>query len=104
MPSDAASPGGLIAALASKTNRAAWGGFNFLDRESVLVDEDGGTSVLDPELASVLQSAISPFTEGTLTAFLNEVMDDLALYTMEDLGGESLEALLEGILGDDGVV
>lgn len=93
------------------TQRAAWGGFNFIDRDSILINEDGTTDVLDPDLLAAVQTFLetgsgvadkrNPGRYSTadpgLRAFLNELLPDIGIASMEDLNGESLESLLEGI-------
>lgn len=90
------------------TQKAAWGGFIFLDRDSDLFNEDGTRDVLEPELVAFLQAGFDSgsgvadpgnrFTaDPGLRAFMNELMAEIDVASMEDLDGASLESLLEGI-------
>lgn len=92
------------------TQSATWGRVELLDRGSELVNEDGSRDELDPDLAAALQAHLGLTVEarhpGThsssnagLRAFLNELLPDLGIASMEDLNGVSLTAILEGILG-----
>ncbi|MCL5459826.1 hypothetical protein M3M33_14415, partial [Loigolactobacillus coryniformis] len=69
-----------------------------LDRESVFVLDDGDSAILEPELAQALQSAIGLTNAAGLRGFLNEVLFAEGIVTMDELGGESLTSLIQGIL------
>ena len=90
------------------TQAVAWGRFNFIDRQSVLVNEDGGKDDLDPDLTAALQSAIPNLPtfgprgreDPRLSVFLREVLTDIGVGDMSDLDTTSLTELLQGILED----
>ena len=92
------------------TQAATWGNFNFLDRHSVLVLEDGSRDSIDPELTAALLTTIDarPNKRGhrrnaedqALGPFLREVLSDLGIGSMEDIGEATLAELLEGTLSD----
>lgn len=88
----------LLGPRHGKTEKATWGGFELLDRDSVLVNDDGGTAILEPELAQALQAAIGLNNAAGLRGFLNEVLWSEGIGTMDELGGESLTNLIQGIL------
>lgn len=98
MADDTATPGTGTAVSVSRTSKATWGGFLFLDRDSLLINEDGSTDELDPELASALLSVFDSTTEQSLKAFLDELIPDLDIGSMEDLDADSLKELLQGTL------
>lgn len=87
------------------TQAAAWKGrpgtrgYELLDRQSVLVDEDGNPGDLDPDLTAALRDAIDPVSDWGIREFLDEVLADVGIADMDDLGGEQLSSVLEGILG-----
>ena len=95
MPSSSAI---LLGPRHGKTEKAAWGGVELLDRESVFVLDDGDSAILEPELAQALQSAIGLTNAAGLRGFLNEVLWSEGIGTMDELGGESLTNILQGIL------
>lgn len=80
------------------TQKAAWKGFELLDRQSVLATEDGTKEELDPELAATIQAALGPQTDVGLRSFLTELLADAGIGDMDDLGGEQLTSLVQGIL------
>lgn len=94
------------------TQAATWGGFHFIDRQSDLVNEDGSRDCLDPDLAQALIQTLGPTTnrplyandrtahdeDPHLKAALREILTDIGIADMDDLGGVSLEELLQGIL------
>ena len=80
------------------TQGREWGGFYFLDRDSELMNEDGSRDPLNPELSQALQDAIGAGSPRALNAFLQEILPDLGVGSMEDLPAIPLETLLEGIL------
>ena len=81
-----------------QSEKAVWGGFELLDRGSVLVGEGGDPDALEAELAAALQSAIGPSNPRALRAFLNELLPEIGVGSMDELGGESLATVLQGIL------
>ncbi len=87
------------------TQAAAWKGrpgtrgHELLDRQSVLVDEDGNPGDLAPDLTAALRDAIDPVSDWGIREFLDEVLADVGIADMDDLGGEQLSSVLEGILG-----
>ena len=82
-----------------KTEKAAWGGPQFLDRDSVFTGQDDGDFVLD-ELAAALQAAIGWTNPAGLREVVNEILMAEGIGSMDDIGGESLTELLQGILSD----
>lgn len=81
------------------TQKAAWKGFELLDRQSVLIEGDGAKDELEPDLAAALQAAIGPQTDAGLRSFLTELLADAGIASMDDLDGEQLTSLVQGILG-----
>lgn len=80
------------------TQKAAWKGFELIDRESVLVDEDGGKDDLDPDLTAALLSAMETGTPQGVRELLTEILADEGAAEMEDLDGEQLSSIVQGIL------
>lgn len=80
-----------------KTEKAAWGGPQFLDRDSVFTGQGDGDFVQD-ELAGALQAAIGWTNEAGFKEAVQEILMGVGIYTMEDTGGESLTEILQGIL------
>lgn len=79
------------------TQKATWLGIELLDRHSVLVNEDGSTDELQPDLAKFLQDALGPMPEAALKTTLHEILWDIGIGDMGDLNGASLTEILEGI-------
>lgn len=93
------------------TQSSAWGGFLFIDRDSVLVNDDGTKDALDPDLIEALQAGFesgsgvadtrNPGRYSTadpgLRALFNELMPEIGIGSMDDLDNSTLEQLLEGI-------
>lgn len=83
------------------TQSREWCGFYFIDRDSDLLNEDGSRYPLDPDTSAALQANLGSVNARQLNAFLQELMPELGIASMEDLPpGVPLEAILEGILGD----
>ena len=86
----------------------SWGRFNFLDRQSVLINEDGSREDLKPDLAAALLSVIGNvprfgprgFEARDVATLLREILADIGVASMEDMGATSLSELLQGILSD----
>lgn len=62
-----------------------------------LMNEDGSRDVLDPDAADALLFTLGG-GQSQRQAFLNELLPDLGIGSVEDLGGEQLSELLQGIL------
>lgn len=80
------------------TQKAAWKGFEFIDRQSVLIDEDGGKDDLDPDLTAALLDAMETSTPQGVREFLTEILADAGVGDMADLGTEQLSSIVGGIL------
>lgn len=80
------------------TQKAAWKGFELLDRGSVLVTEDGTSDDLDPDLTAALLASMDAGSPAGVREFLTEVLADVGIADMEDLGGEQLSEIVQGIL------
>ena len=79
------------------TQKATWKGFELLDRQSVLVAEDGSKDELDPDLAAALQANLGPMSSSGMRSFLTELLASEGISSMDDLGGEQLTTLIAGI-------
>ena len=94
----------------AKTERTTWGRFNFIDRDSVLVDEDGNPDILDSGLAAALieqlQTNWRPVENERQRSTpdfalpLQDILTDIGVGSMEDIDNATLAELLEGILSD----
>lgn len=84
-----------------KTERDAWGGPQFLERDGDRYfpggDSADGDFVQD-ELAAALQAAIGWTNAAGLREVVNEILIAEGIGSMDDLGGESLTELMQGIL------
>jgi len=82
------------------TQAKVWGDFYFLERQSELLNEDGSRDILDPDLAAALihNAGLDNNPKG-LNAFLQELMPELGVGSMEEIPAVPLEELLEGIFG-----
>ncbi len=72
--------------------------FELLDRSSELINEDGSRDDIDPLLTTALMSSLGFDDPMGVRAFLRELTNDIGIATLEDLNGETLTNLLEGIL------
>ncbi len=77
-----------------KTQTSTW--TELIDRVP-LMNEDGSRDVLDPDAADALLSPLG-VGQGQRQSFLNELLPDLGIGSVEDLGGEQLSEILQGIL------
>ncbi len=80
-----------------RTQTSTWG--ELLDRVQPFY-EDGTRDELDPDLASALLEGVFGSNPGPKQrqAFLDELLPAYGICCVEDLGGESLTEVLEGIL------
>lgn len=75
-----------------------WKDFELLDRQSTLINEDGSKDELNPELAQALLAHLGPMPEAGLRTFLRDLLADEGIASLEDLSGESLTTIIQGIL------
>lgn len=71
--------------------------FELLDRDSELINEDGSRDELDPESVQSYLSALGLTDPTEIRNFLRELTNDWEITSLEDLAGESLSSILEGI-------
>lgn len=79
------------------TQSGLWGGYELLERDSVLINGLGTTDILDRELAEALQTHLGITSPQAMRHFLGELLPDLGITDMGDLGGYDLTEILEGI-------
>lgn len=75
-----------------------WADFELIDRQSVLVNEDGSKDELQPELAQALQAALGPMPKPAMRTFLRDVLADVGIADMADLDGTTITEIVQGIL------
>lgn len=78
------------------TQAATWG--ELIDREP-LMNEDGSRDELYPDVAAALLANAGLTERKQRQVFLNELLPEIGIASVADLGGQSLTELLEGILG-----
>lgn len=84
--------------LPLQSQSAAWGELDLLDR-TPLVAEDGSRANLDPDLTAAIVESIGAGSPAGLRAFVNELLYSEGIVSMEDLNGEQLTEIIQGILG-----
>jgi len=78
-----------------RTQRNVWG--ELLGREPLMY-EDGSRDELDLDLAAALLSNLGIQGSSERQNFLDQLLPDLGIASVDDLGGESLTEVLQGIL------
>lgn len=80
------------------TQRAAWKKVELLDRQSDLINPDGSKFELQIDLVKALQDSLGPMNEIGLRTFIQDVLRDAGVNSLEDLGGYTITDILQGIL------
>ena len=84
-----------------KSERLVWGGPQFLVREGDRYfpgNSSGDGDFVQDELAAALQAAIGWTNAAGLREVVNEILMAEGITSMDDIGGESLTELMQGIL------
>lgn len=82
------------------TQTKTWANFELLDRQSILINEDGSKDELNPELAQALRDHLYPMPDKAIREFIRDILADIGVADMADLSGADLTTILRGILED----
>ena len=79
------------------TQAKVWKDIEYLDRKSIFINEDGSKVELNKDLAEALQSQLG-MNEVGLRNFIQDVMRDEGIASMDDIYPATITEILEGIL------